>query len=124
MIVLGLVMLGATCVARGTMEDVFQCVTHPLVALQIERHRKVEATAFALALAPRHLTAALQRRAAEWDVRVIVHFGLGDAVSLTLEENEECRGLLVVGRSREATSEAAQRFRRLALGSWSPVLLV
>lgn len=159
----------AICLARGPLADVEHCVTHPLVALQIERHRKVEATALALALAkdggellllsvvdPTHrvhneeligrnldphdlapeilhglasaraaaLTAALQRRAGEWDVRVVVHFGLGDVVALTLEENEHRAGLLVAGRNRDGPSEAAQRFRRLVLASSSPVLLV
>ena len=39
------------CVARAPVEDPAHCVTHPIVGLQIDRHRKVNATALALALA-------------------------------------------------------------------------
>ncbi|MBP8299724.1 MAG: hypothetical protein KA020_05110, partial [Planctomycetes bacterium] len=38
----------AICLARAPVEGAERCVTHPLVALQIERHRKVEATEVAL----------------------------------------------------------------------------
>jgi len=157
------------CIARAEVEDPIHAVTHPLVALQIDRHRKVQATALALAFAqnggemlllstvdphnplrdeellarnldPRDLspevleglataraaalTAELQRHASEWDVTPMVHFALGDTVELTLEENQQRRGLLVVGRDLEACSEEAQRARRLVLASSFPVLLV
>jgi hypothetical protein len=39
------------CVARAPIADVERCVTHPIVGLQVDRHRKVVATALALALA-------------------------------------------------------------------------
>jgi len=41
----------SVCIARAPIEDAERCVSHPLVALQIDRHRKVPATALALALA-------------------------------------------------------------------------
>lgn len=41
----------AVCLARAPVADPKRCVTHPLVALQVHRHRKVEATAFAVSLA-------------------------------------------------------------------------
>jgi len=41
----------AICVARAPIEDVEHTVTHPLVALQIDRHRKVQAAALALTFA-------------------------------------------------------------------------
>lgn len=157
------------CIARAEVEDPMHAITHPLVALQIDRHRKVQATALALAFAqnggemlllstvdphsrlrdeellarnldPRDLspevleglataraaalTAELQRHATDWDVTPMVHFALGDTVELTLEENEQRRGLLVAGRDPEACSEEAQRARRLVLASPFPVLLV
>jgi nucleotide-binding universal stress UspA family protein len=41
----------AICLARAPVEDAVRCIAHPLVALQIERHRKVEATEAALTFA-------------------------------------------------------------------------
>lgn len=41
----------AICIARAAVEDAAHTITHPLVALQIDRHRKVNATALALAFA-------------------------------------------------------------------------
>ncbi|MFK7740240.1 MAG: hypothetical protein AB8H80_07940 [Planctomycetota bacterium] len=41
----------AICVARAPIEDPACTVTHPVVGLQIDRHRKVAATALALAFA-------------------------------------------------------------------------
>lgn len=159
----------AICIARAPMEDAEHSVTHPLVALQIDRHRKVQAAALALTFAkgggeivllstvdPHNalrdeellarnldpgdlspevleglataraaaLTAELQRHAGDWDVTPMVHFALGDTVELTLEENEERNGMLVVGRDPDARSEEAQRARRLVLASAAPVLLV
>lgn len=159
----------AVCLARAAIDEPEHCVSRPLVALQIDRHRKVEATAMALRLAmgggeiallsvvdpqePVHgeeligryldpqdlspevlhglasaraaaLTAALQRHAAEWDVTPLVKFAVGDAVETALEVNEPRGGLLVAGRERDAHREAAQRARRLVLGSRWPVLLV
>lgn len=159
----------AICIARAPVEDPEHTVTHPLVALQIDRHRKVDAVALALAFArdggeilmlstvdphsalrdeellarnldPRDLspevleglataraaalTAELQRHAGDWDVTPMVHFALGDTVELTLEENEQRCGMLVVGRDRDARNEEAQRARRLVLASPYPVLLV
>jgi hypothetical protein len=157
------------CIARAAVEDPIHTITHPLVALQIDRHRKVQATSLALTLAkdggeilllstvdpqnpirdeellarnldPRDLspeilaglatarasalTAELQRHAGDWDITPMVHFALGDTVELVLEENEQRRGLLVVGRDPDPCSEEAQRARRLVLASPSPVLLV
>lgn len=43
----------AVCIARGPLADAAHTVAHPLVGLQIDRHRKVHATALALALAQR-----------------------------------------------------------------------
>lgn len=159
----------AVCLARAPVADAAHCVSHPLVALQVDRHRKVEATAFALALAQRGgelallsvvdpqqplrsqellgrhldpqdlsaevlqglataraaaLTAALQRRAGEWDVSVHVHFAVGDSVQTACEVGGKTHSLLVAGRSRDARSEDAQNARRLALCSSLPVLLV
>ena len=157
------------CIARAPVEDVEQCITHPIVGLQIDRHRKVAATALALTLAknggeillvstvdphnrvrdeeliarnldPRDLsaevlqglataraaalTAELQRHAGDWDVEPLVHFAIGDTVEVLLEQNQQRGGLFVVGRDRDARSEAAQRARRLILASSLPVLLV
>jgi hypothetical protein len=157
------------CIARAPLSDAMHAVCNPLVVLQVNRHRKVQATALALAFAkdggellllstvdphvairdeellarnldPRDLTpeilaglataraaaltAELQRHAGEWDVDPKVHFALGDTIALTLEANENRLGLLVVGRDRDARSEAAQRARRLLLASPYPVLLV
>ncbi|HEB52979.1 MAG TPA: hypothetical protein ENI87_06985 [bacterium] len=39
------------CIARAPVGDAERTITHPLVGLQIDRHRKVPATALALALA-------------------------------------------------------------------------
>jgi len=41
----------AICIARAEIEDPSEAVTHPLVALQIDRHRKVQATSLALTFA-------------------------------------------------------------------------
>ncbi len=159
----------AVCLARAPVADPDRCVSHPLVALHVDRHRKVEATAMALTLAkgggelallsvvdPQQpvqsqellgrfldphdlspevltglasaraaaLTAALQRRSREWDVRPRVKFALGDEVAIALQLDESRHGLLVAGRDRDARSEAAQRAHRLALASRWPVLLV
>ncbi|MEZ6016357.1 MAG: hypothetical protein R3F49_14665 [Planctomycetota bacterium] len=157
------------CLARAPVDDAERCVSHPLVALQVDRHRKVDATAVGLALArgggglallsvvdpsertkreeligryidPRDLspevlatlasaraaalTAALQRHAREWNVDARVKFGLGEVVERTLDVAARRRGLIVAGRDRDATSEGAQRARRLVLASALPVLLV
>jgi hypothetical protein len=164
----------ALCLARGPVADAAQCVAHPLVALQLDRHRKMPATALALALAkgggglallsivdpqervareellgrdldPKDLsidvlqslasaraaalTSTLQRHAKEWDVRAQVTFQVGDVVERTLELAATRRGvlgggLIVGGRDRDATSNAAQNARRLILRSELPVLLV
>ncbi|MFT4511626.1 MAG: hypothetical protein ACI89X_003581 [Planctomycetota bacterium] len=159
----------AICIARGPVEDAEHTITHPLVALQIDRHRKVQATSLALTFAkdggeilllstvdphnslrdeemlarnldPRDLspevlsglataraaalTAELQRHAGDWDISPMVHFALGDTVELTLEENENRMGMLVVGRDPDARNDEAQRARRLVLASSFPVLLV
>jgi hypothetical protein len=157
------------CVVRAPVEDAEETIMHPLVALQIDRHHKVQATSLALTFAKNGgeilllstvdphspvrdeellarnldpgdlspevlsglataraaaLTAELQRHAGEWDITPMVHFALGDTVELTLEENENRKGLLVAGRDPDACSEEAQRARRLVLASSSPVLLV
>lgn len=39
------------CVARAPLDDAAHAVAHPIVGMQIDRHRKVPATALALALA-------------------------------------------------------------------------
>lgn len=39
------------CIARAPVEDAAHTISHPLVALQIDRHRKVHATALALTFA-------------------------------------------------------------------------
>jgi hypothetical protein len=70
------------------------------------------------------LTAELQRHAGDWDITPMVRFALGDTVELSLEENENRLGLLVVGRDPDARSEEAHRARRLVLASSHPVLLV
>lgn len=157
------------CIVRAPVEDAEHTITHPLVALQIDRHRKVQATSLALTFAqnggeilllstvdphsrlrdeellarnldPRDLspevlsglataraaalTAELQRHAGDWDISPRVRFALGDTVELSLEENENRLGLLVVGRDPDARSEEAHRARRLVLASSHPVLLV
>lgn len=41
----------SVCIARAPIDDVEHALSHPMVGLQIDRHRKVSATAMALALA-------------------------------------------------------------------------
>lgn len=41
----------AICIVRAPVEDAKHAIMHPLVALQIDRHRKVQATALALTFA-------------------------------------------------------------------------
>lgn len=41
----------AICLARAPVADAGRCLAHPLLALQVERHKKLEAAAMALALA-------------------------------------------------------------------------